>query len=317
MVTKETIVPIVTIEVYRTTVVNGVATASEPFTLEINDADGSGSITRDEWVAYTNDSAGHIGGSVGGVPALWDGTNGTLNTRSNGYLYTAEPIPTTSPENETAVQDILNDIVHAPKYDVLLADLEICFLSGTMIETPTGPRAVETLRSGDLVMTRDHGAQPLVWSSSSHVSREDLDRSPNKRPIQIAAGALGDGLPHRMVEVSPQHRVLVRHEGGEYLISARHLLKAGVPGVSARRDDSEFTLIHIACADHQIVLAEGAAMETFFTGPMAVRALGLPQKLSLMIAFPELAMGHNPMTPARPFIKHQDYVRMLHASTAA
>ncbi len=308
--------PIVTIQVYRTTVVNGVATVSEPFTLEVNDADNSGSITRDEWLQYTDDSAGHIGGSVGGVPALWDGTTGTLNDNSNGYLYTAEPLPTTSPENSTVVQDILNDIVHSPKYDVRLADLEICFLSGTMIETPRGPRAVETLRSGDLVMTRDHGPQPLVWTSSSLVSREDLDRAPNKRPIQIAAGALGNGLPRKTVEVSPLHRVMVRHDGREYLISARHLMKAGVPGVTTRRDDSEFTLIHIACADHQIVLAEGAPMETFFTGPMAVRALGMPQRLSLMIALPELATGTNPMTPARPFIKHHEYMQMLTASTA-
>ena len=309
--------PIVTIQVYRTTVVNGVATASQPFALQVNDADNSGSITRDEWVRYTGDSAGHIGGSVGGVPALWDGTDGTLSTKSSGFLYTAEPLPITAPENATQVQNILRQIVHAPKYDVRLADLEICFLSGTMIDTPDGPRAVETLRGGDLVMTRDHGAQPLIWTSSSHVSRADLDRAPNKRPIRIAAGALGNGLPRKTVELSPQHRVMVCHDGREYLISARHLMMAGLPGVSARRDDNDFTLIHIACADHQIVLAEGAPMETFFTGVMAVRALGLPQRLSLMIALPELAMGGNPMTPARPFIKHHDYARMLTPGTAA
>lgn len=37
----------------------------------------------------------------------------------------------------------------------------ICFCAGAMIETPSGPRAIEYLRPGDLVVTRDHGPQPI------------------------------------------------------------------------------------------------------------------------------------------------------------
>ncbi|WP_367876066.1 Hint domain-containing protein [Sulfitobacter sediminis] len=36
----------------------------------------------------------------------------------------------------------------------------ICFANGTAIETPYGPRPVESLMPGDLVLTRDHGPQP-------------------------------------------------------------------------------------------------------------------------------------------------------------
>ncbi|MEM1238119.1 MAG: Hint domain-containing protein, partial [Pseudomonadota bacterium] len=38
-----------------------------------------------------------------------------------------------------------------------------CFTHGALIETPEGDKAVEHLQAGDLVMTRDHGAQPLKW----------------------------------------------------------------------------------------------------------------------------------------------------------
>ena len=311
--------PVITIQVYRTTVVNGVVTASEPFTLTINDANG--------------------GNSAEGMPVLWDGTTGIPG---NGHFYTANPIPAnpipatpaatapvpaapvpaaaprnSTPKTSAAVLNMLNDIVHAPGYDIAVNDLGLCFLAGTMIATPKGDVPVETLHEGDLVLTRDHGPQPLVWTSFSHVSTEELDRAPNKRPIRIEAGAMGDGLPRRMVEVSPQHRVLLSHAGQEYLISARHLMMAGVPGVTVRREDTNFTLIHIAFDDHQIVQAEGAAMESFFASPVAMSALDLPQRLSLILAFPEIAEGGNPMTPARPLIMHQDYARMRAAARLA
>ncbi|MFA5582109.1 MAG: Hint domain-containing protein, partial [Paracoccaceae bacterium] len=44
----------------------------------------------------------------------------------------------------------------APRTDPFL-----CFTPGTLIDTPDGPRLVEDLRPGDLVLTADHGAQPL------------------------------------------------------------------------------------------------------------------------------------------------------------
>lgn len=299
--------PIVTIEVYRTVVTNGVVTSSEPFTLSIDDADNSGSITREEWLAYTGDSAGHIGGSVAGVPALWDGTTGVLGPGSTGFLYTAAPIPVSSPNISPVVQQILDDIVHAPKYDVALDDLEICFLAGTRIATPDGEVAVEDLSAGDMVLTRDNGPQPLVWVGHSTVDETRLDRSPNLRPITVAAGALGDGLPRRKVALSPQHRVLVTDaKGSEYLASARHMQAAGAKGFAVVRDAAPFTLVHIACADHQIILAEGAPMETFFTGPVGMRALSPAEQIELFQIFPTLELNQNPMTPARPFLKKKE-----------
>ena len=44
-----------------------------------------------------------------------------------------------------------------------------CFTAGTLIDTPSGPRAVEELRPGDLVTTRDHGPAPLLWAGASRL----------------------------------------------------------------------------------------------------------------------------------------------------
>ena len=43
----------------------------------------------------------------------------------------------------------------------------VCFLEGTLIATPTGPRAVETLQQGDLVVTADGQMLPVLWRGSS------------------------------------------------------------------------------------------------------------------------------------------------------
>lgn len=195
--------PLITIRVYRTTVVDGVATISEPYELTVNDVNGDNTITRDEWIATTGDVAGHIGGTVGGAPALWDGTTGGTNLTANGFLYTAEPISTTAPSNLIDTQAILAAVTHAPKYEISIADLTICFVAGTLIETADGPRPVEALQPGDLVLTRDHGLQPLVWVGQSQIDAARLDSCPNLRPIVIEPGALGRGLPQRPLTVSP------------------------------------------------------------------------------------------------------------------
>lgn len=295
------------ITLYATQVADGIVTGdSTQVTLTIDDLDDDGAISTAEWQNYTNDPYGHLAGETN-PPALFEG-DGTGNVLY-GTLYS--PVAYSTGDNVTT---LLKDLEKGggDKYNPAIADLNICFLAGTMIATPSGEVPVETLRAGDLVLTRDHGAMPLVWTSQSTVTEAHLDLAPNQRPIRIKAGALGGDLPRRDVDVSPQHRVLVSGaDGDEYLISARHLMMAGLPGVALRPVNGDFTLVHVACADHEVIIAEGAPMETLFTGPMAVRALGLPQRLGLIATFPTLARSENPMTPARPFIKHRDYARMM------
>lgn len=50
-----------------------------------------------------------------------------------------------------------------------------CFAAGTMIRTPAGDVAIETLRVGELVMTLDGGPQPVRWIGSRKLTVADLE----------------------------------------------------------------------------------------------------------------------------------------------
>jgi hypothetical protein len=69
----------------------------------------------------------------------------------------------------------------------------VCYAPGTLIATPGGPRAVETLEVGDLVDTVDHGPQTIRWVHSSDHPLDQVEV--DTKPVLIAAGALGRGLP--------------------------------------------------------------------------------------------------------------------------
>jgi hypothetical protein len=160
-----------------------------------------------------------------------------------------------------------------------------CFVAGTLIATPAGARAVETLQAGDLVLTAEGAVMPVRWLGRSVVSRVFAD--PNRvLPIRIKAGALGVSLPERDLLLSPCHAVLL--DG--VLVQAAAL----VNGTTVVRDDSvasTFTYYHLELDTHAVLLAEGAAVESFLEGadnlafanwdervaPAAVRELEYPR----------------------------------------
>ena len=76
-----------------------------------------------------------------------------------------------------------------------------CFTRGTWIETPTGPRLIEELQQGDLVMTVDDGPQPIKM-----IVGDSFRAVGDFAPIRFAKGAIGNDAP---LVVSPQHRMLI------------------------------------------------------------------------------------------------------------
>ena len=66
-----------------------------------------------------------------------------------------------------------------------------CFTAGTLIDTPTGAKPVETLRAGDLVRTLHNGPQSIRWIGKKAIKLAPNFSQDKLRPIQISIGALG------------------------------------------------------------------------------------------------------------------------------
>ena len=64
----------------------------------------------------------------------------------------------------------------------------ICFTPDTAIETPFGPRPIQDLRPGDLILTKDHGPQPLRWIGSRTVAAQG-DMAPIQLDPSLLVGA--------------------------------------------------------------------------------------------------------------------------------
>ena len=152
----------------------------------------------------------------------------------------------------------------------------ICLTAGAVIDTAGGPRPVEALRPGDLVLTRDAGAQPLRAVLRRHVPPSAQAIDPALRPVRIAAGAFGGGLPRQPMLVSLQHAFLAhdpRPGGkGEVLIRARHIAEELGKARLTAKPVAGLTYVHLLFDRHQLIRADGTWTESAFAGAEAQRA---------------------------------------------
>ncbi len=163
-----------------------------------------------------------------------------------------------------------------------------CYAPGTLIDTPDGPRAVETLQVGDLVTTLDHGPQPIRWVRSGDQPLKAAEVG--AKPVLIAAGALGGKLPTQDLIVSPQHRVLV---GGHRQLQGWFETEAFAPaksltklkGIQHMKGKTKITWVHFACDRHEVVTANGCLSESLLLGPMVVNGLTAAERQAVIDIF--------------------------------
>lgn len=201
------------------------------------------------------------------------------------YLVFIDTVPTPGVTYElTGNITDARDIPHAD-----LGGEVVCFAAGTMVETATGLRAIETLEAGDLVRTRDAGMQPLRWVGCSHAVAQG-----KLAPIVIRKGAIGNTSD---LVVSPQHAVLVEdwraavyfgHD--DVLVRAVDLLKHD--GVYVR-PGGIVRYYHLLFDAHHLVRASGIWSESLFPGEVTCRTIAPDARAEIETLFPNLK-GYGP-----------------------
>lgn len=159
-----------------------------------------------------------------------------------------------------------------------------CFVAGTHIRTPDGEVLVEDLRVGDLVDTIDNGAQPIRWIGTRVVAAEgDL------APVRFQPGAFG---AHQMLELSPQHRLLLRDEMAEMLFGETEVLVAAkelVNDMTIRfRTGGDVQYFHLMFDQHEIIWSGGLATESYLPGDQTHKMFDPEALAELSFLFPTL-----------------------------
>jgi hypothetical protein len=184
----------------------------------------------------------------------------------------------------------------------------VCFLRGSRIScTPDRQMAVENLRVGDWVDTVDQGPMQIRWIGHTPLACETLAACPELRPIRIAAGALGANRPANDLHLSPHHRILVKSQIArrlfgttQVMLAAKHLV--GLRGIDVELDQSGADYFHILLDSHQIVFANGAAVETLFLGPEAVKSVGHDIWAQIAVIHTDVQQAAMPPEPCRPLL---------------
>ena len=178
-----------------------------------------------------------------------------------------------------------------------------CFVAGTLMDTHSGPVAVEDLEVGTLVHTRDHGPQPLRWIGRSSRRAEGRDA-----PVVLSAGALGD---HGRIALSPNHRVLITSERAELLfgqsevlVKAKHLINDN--SIRVQADGRPVIYVHLLFDQHEIICGNGLESESYHPGAETLDAFDIETRVEILELKPDWA-EYGPT--ARPALKsHESFL---------
>ena len=214
-----------------------VASAIGPVSLEVSDG-GSGGDGVDNEVLTVGENVIVNSASVGQYVGNYD-NEGVIYTNGGSFiLMSNQPL---------SIGAIITVNSGAP--------LTVCFAAGTLIATPEGETAVEELQIGDMVTTAEGRMVPVKWIGRQTVVAAFAGE--RARPVRVAAGALGDGLPHSDLVLTADHALIL--DG--LAINAGALVNGST--ISFDPAPERATYYHIETEGHEVILANGAPAETY------------------------------------------------------
>lgn len=168
------------------------------------------------------------------------------------------------------------------------------FSHGVLIQTSEGPVAVEDLYPGMMLECANGAMTQLMWKGSiTLVPGASCDDQKPDRLYRVMPEAFGLGRPVQDQTFGPHARRLDRDPKMRSVLGT----SAALVPLSALADGStviEVTPVspsrvyHLACEDHQTILAAGLEVETYHPGPDAPISLSDEMMMQFMEFFPHI-----------------------------
>lgn len=133
-------------------------------------------------------------------------------------------------------------------------------MSGTLIQTAQGEKAIEHLAIGDLVKTST-GLAPIKWIGRWNLPSEILEARPNLRPIVFEPNSVGN---ERRLKISRQHCVVMSLSGKNVLVRAGHLEKHSSGRIRISLSSRPIVYFHILLEGHDAIYANGILAESLY-----------------------------------------------------
>ncbi len=168
----------------------------------------------------------------------------------------------------------------------------MAFTPDTLITTKRGDVAVQDLRPGDLVKTRDAGYQQILWVGKKSLSGREFLDAPHLRPVLIHKDAFGHGLPSRDMMVTPNHRIPVSSGRTSLVLPSRKGLVAAknlvdhVDVLSVECVGTQY--INLCFSGHQMIKANGLWVENFDCEDASLGGVGNSQRNEIFELFHDL-----------------------------
>ncbi|WEQ52651.1 Hint domain-containing protein [Komagataeibacter oboediens] len=253
---------------------------AETDTFTLNSVGSTGQVD----VAVTNtDSSGSETDHVTMQETGYSDSNGTLlempmaqNDPSSGYVYEyfsdTPQQPTLTTDSQLSSADTSQASYTSSTYEAYTTTTvgnasassseTACFCSGTLIRTPRGDVAVETLQAGDEVVTASGAVRPIVWIGSQKIisfSNMDAAQAHALTPVLISRDAFAQNMPDRDLLVSPGHAIAVPVMDSVFIQAVKL-----VNGATIRRAPCESTEYwHVELESHDVLLSNGLPSERY------------------------------------------------------
>ena len=166
--------------------------------------------------------------------------------------------------------------------------------AGANLRTPCGPRRIEFLRVGDLVVTRDNGLQPvrMVWTKT--FSATEIAADPSLAPIVLKTRAVGPMMPQRDLSVAPGHRLLIpgwrledEADNEACLVPARDISDLN-DNIFVDRAPDEVVFYNVVFDEPQVISANGLPVESFMPTQEAMKSAPKAVRDDLKKVFPDI-----------------------------